>query len=60
MSYFHRVLATACLIASEPALAADTYQLDIGPQRLSAALQQFAQQSGLQVVYYGKVAEGRF
>jgi iron complex outermembrane recepter protein len=58
MSYFHRVLATACLIASAPAFAADTYQLDIGPQQLSAALRQFAQQSGLQVVYYGKVAEG--
>lgn len=58
MSYFHRVLATTCLIASAPAFAADTYQLDIGPQRLSAALQQFAQQSGLQVVYYGKVTEG--
>src|SRR5687768_15253431 len=58
MIHLRRIFAIACLIASGPLFAADTYQLDIGAQPLNTALQQFAKQSGLQIVYYGKIAEG--
>ena len=58
MVHLGRILAVACLIASGPLVAAETYQLKIDPQPLTTALQQFAKQSGLQIVYFGKVAEG--
>ena len=58
MIHLRRILAVACLLTMTPSFPAETYQLDIAPQPLAKALQQFAQQSGLQVVYYGEVAEG--
>jgi iron complex outermembrane recepter protein len=35
-----------------------TYELEIAPQPLAQALKAFAEQSGLQVVYYSELAEG--
>src|SRR5688572_19434556 len=58
MIHFRRILAVACLLTTTPLFAAETYRLDIAPQSLATALQKFAQQSGLQIVYYGEVAEG--
>lgn len=54
-----RVLALACMSAIAPAFAAEQYRLDIESQPLSSALQEFAEQSGLQIVYYTEVAEGQ-
>jgi iron complex outermembrane receptor protein len=55
---FNEALAIVCLAASAPIIAADTYHIEIAPQRLATALQEFAKQSGLQVVYFGKIADG--
>ncbi len=57
MRHLYRFIAL--LLVATPLLAAETYRLDIKPQPLAAALQQFAEQSGLQIVYYAKVAEGQ-
>jgi outer membrane receptor protein involved in Fe transport len=54
-----RLLAVAILFAAGAAAAAETYQLDIPAQPLSKALQTFAEQSGIQIVYYAQVAQGR-
>jgi iron complex outermembrane recepter protein len=50
--------AFAVVVCAGPAVADQTYQLDIQPQALGKALQSFATQSGLQVVYYAQIAEG--
>lgn len=50
------VLAMACMVASFPAFSADRYVLDIPRQPLGPALRKFAEQSGLQLVYYADVA----
>ncbi len=46
-------IVTAPVWAGEPA-----YDLDIEPQPLAQALKAFAEQSGLQVVYYSELADG--
>ena len=46
-------IITAPVWAGEPA-----YDLDIEPQPLAKALKAFAEQSGLQVVYYSELADG--
>jgi iron complex outermembrane receptor protein len=52
-------LAFAVVAAAARAWAADIYQLYIQPQPVEQALQRFAEQSGLQVVYYAGIARGR-
>src|SRR5262245_24946640 len=54
-----RLWAVAILLACGAALADETYKLDIPEQPLSKALQSFAEQSGIQIVYYVQLAEGR-
>lgn len=54
-----QIFVLSLLFMAMPALAEQTYALDIESQPLSSALKQFAEQSGLQVVYYTKVAAGR-
>lgn len=49
----------ALLLASGVAWSAPTYEFDIRGKTLDAALKQFAVQSGLQVAYFTKVAQGR-
>src|SRR6266566_4034881 len=41
--------------ASEPSL----YNLEISPQPLGAALQEFAKQSGVQIIFFSQLTEGR-
>jgi TonB-dependent receptor len=58
----HRAIAgmlAAMLLASAPALAEKIHRFDIPSQSLSKALQAFAEQSGVQLVYFTQVAEGR-
>ena len=52
------ILALFCLYLSTAA-ADELYQLDIEEQALGSALKSFAEQSGLQVVYYAALAEGK-
>ena len=47
-------IVTAPVWGGEPA-----YDLDIEPQPLAKALKAFAEQSGLQVVYYSELADGK-
>jgi len=51
-----------CLTAVPPATAADAadirYPVKISAQPLAAALQQLADQSGIQIIFFSKVAEG--
>ena len=47
------------LLVTSLAVADPTYQFDIRAATLEAALKQFAAQTGLQVSYFTKVAEGR-
>jgi outer membrane receptor protein involved in Fe transport len=51
--------AALLLLTITSAWADETYELDIADQELSGALKQFAEQSGLQVVYFAAVAEGK-
>lgn len=53
-------LAVTCLLASATATAADgiEYELQIESQSLGAALREFSKQSGLQVVFLSKIADG--
>lgn len=54
------ILATAFVLASVNLQAADNNQkfsLSIESQELAAALQEFASQTGLQIVYFAKIAE---
>lgn len=52
-------LAGLALLVAAPLSAEDAaYDLDIESQPLAAALKEFAEQSGLQVVYYSKLADG--
>jgi iron complex outermembrane receptor protein len=52
------LLTSPLLLVSSLALADPTYQFDIRGESLQAALRQFAEQSGLQVSYFTKIAEG--
>src|SRR5687767_1154188 len=54
-----RLLAVAMLLAAGTAAADETYKLDIPAQPLSKALRIFAEQSGIQIVYYAQIAEGQ-
>ncbi len=54
-----RILAAAVLLVAGAARGDETYRLDIPAQPLSKALQTFAEQSGIQVVYYAQIAEGQ-
>lgn len=47
------------LLVSSAAWAEETYDLDIADQELNGALKQFAEQSGLQVVYFTDIAAGK-
>src|SRR5690606_22629634 len=47
------------LMISAAAGADEAYELDIADQELSSALKSFAEQSGLQVVYFAEVADGK-
>lgn len=58
-SLCHAAALSALLVASSAVSAAPTYQFDIRGATLAAALKQFATQSGLQIAYFTKVAEGR-
>ncbi len=52
-------LAGLALLIAAPLSAEDAaYDLDIESQPLAAALKEFAEQSGLQVVYYSELANG--
>ncbi|MGN6377261.1 MAG: TonB-dependent receptor domain-containing protein [Sphingomonas sp.] len=50
-------LACACIVAA-PAQAAETAHFDIAPQSLAAALDQFARQAGVQILYPYAIAAG--
>lgn len=52
-------LISPLLLVTNLALADPTYQFDIPGTSLQAALRQFADQTGLQVSYFTKIAEGR-
>ncbi len=52
-------LVSALALSCGIAYAGDTYQLNISSQDLDLALKEFARQSGLQVVYYSKMAKGQ-
>jgi outer membrane receptor protein involved in Fe transport len=55
-----RCLLTLALLAiTAPVWAEQTYHLQIESQPLGKALQRFAEQSGLQIVYYAQIAEGQ-
>ncbi|WP_175597086.1 TonB-dependent receptor [Peristeroidobacter soli] len=47
------------LLVTNLALAEPTYQFDIRGASLQSALRQFADQTGLQISYFTKIAEGR-
>jgi iron complex outermembrane receptor protein len=49
----------AFLLASGVACADPTFHFDIRSTTLDAALKEFAAQSGLQIAYFTKIAEGR-
>jgi outer membrane receptor protein involved in Fe transport len=53
------MLMSPLLLASQLALADPTYQFDIRGASLQSALRQFADQTGLQISYFTKIAEGR-
>lgn len=50
---------SALLLASAAAWSAPTYEFDIHSATLDMALKQFAVQSGLQVAYFTRIAQGR-
>jgi iron complex outermembrane recepter protein len=52
-------ISVILLAAVGTAVAEQTYRLDIPSQPVAEALKRFAEQSGLQVVYYSKVTEGQ-
>ena len=52
-------LMSALLLVSQLALADPTYQFNIRGAPLQSALRQFADQTGLQISYFTKIAEGR-
>lgn len=54
-----RAAGLSLLLASASAWAQETYELDIGGQKLSSALERFAEQSGLQVVYFAGLTDGK-
>lgn len=58
-SLCHVAALSALLVVSSSARAATTYQFEIRGATLAAALNQFASQTGLQIAYFTKVAEGR-
>ncbi len=60
-SMISMLAALICLIASAPgasAGAAKTFTLAIGRQPLAAALQELARQSGVQIIFFSKLADG--
>ena len=52
------LVGLACIIAAPLRAGEPAYDLDIEPQPLAKALKAFAEQSGLQVVYYSELADG--
>ncbi len=52
-------LISPLLLVTNLALAEPTYQFDIRGASLQSALRQFADQTGLQISYFTKIAEGR-
>ncbi len=54
-----RLLASCLLLQAAPAMAQDTYRLDIPAQPLTRALQVFANQSGLSLVHYAKITQDK-
>ncbi len=56
---FRLALVGLVFMITVPAWAGEpAYELDIEPQPLAKALKVFAEQSGLQVVYYSEIADG--
>lgn len=61
LSWISMLAALMCLLSYAPgALAgtAKTYNLAIGREPLAAALQELAHQSGVQIIFFSKVADG--
>ena len=54
-----RYLVALLFLAAGQARADESYRLDIPEQPVTQALQSFAQQSGLQVVFHANIATGR-
>jgi iron complex outermembrane receptor protein len=52
------IMANGAVLADAPVLNANTLQTPIGPQSLATALQAWAQQSGVQVLYATELAAG--
>ncbi len=58
LNHLLTIVFAVLFFAATTGYAEESYELDVSAQELSTALRDFAEQSGLQVVYFAAVAEG--